>query len=364
MKLLTMIVLFDGAVNMCNALSLNSARSTNPLKLKALRSCEQGHDENDTIIEQQNVGTEDNFDTYQNIDDDKNNSMDIKMALAKHTLLSVAASIMCIPPEVFTTPPPIDPHPPSTPEEKAVRERVTNIFSRGWSATDGFKTPKDEVDALNRLMGSDETGHLPTTYKPSLPSTYGEITALGARQLFDYLGLTPHDERDLVNKEVYTFVDLGCGSGKLLVQSYMELPSVNRIIGIELANARYQAAINAWDKVKLEASQIRQARNALDASLDIYEGDLYELDISTATHVYVASLCFTNKMMDRLAKKLVGEGDRLQCVATLKEFPEEYQKNLGGIPIKKFVEMSWTKARGNGCTVYFYNVNNTQSYQK
>ena len=348
MKALTVIALLamTGAMKMCNAFSLNS--SAKPLKLKALRLLDQGNEQHD--IEQSDANA--SLDVHQGIADNETSEMDIKMAIAKHTLLSVAASIMCIPPEVFTTPPPTDPYPPATPEEKETRLRVTNVFSRGWTATDGFKTPKGEVDALNTLMGSDETGHL--------PSTYGEITDLGARQLFNYIGMVPRDSTDMAKREVYTFVDLGCGSGKLLVQSYMELPTVNRIIGIELANARYQAAMNAWDKVKLEASQIRQrGKNSLDASLEIYEGDLYELDISTATHIYVASLCFTDKMMDRLAKKLIEEGHKLQCIATLKKFPEEYWKNLGGIPRKKFVEMSWTKARGNGCTCYFYNVNDT-----
>jgi len=240
-----------------------------------------------------------------------------------------------------------DPYPPSTPDEMDRRQRITNIFYQGWSPTDGFKTPKDQVDALDSLMKSEETGHL--------PSTYGEITDLGARQLFDYLGLLANEEAD------YTFVDLGCGSGKLLVQSYMELPNVNGIIGIELANARYRAAIDAWDRVKTEASEIRhQAGNAKTADMEIYEGDLYELDISSATHIYVASLCFTDDMMRRLAKKMIEEGDQLRCVATLKQFPAEFENNLGGTPSKKYVEMSWTKTRGNGCTVYFYRLNNTK----
>ena len=245
-----------------------------------------------------------------------------------------------------------DPYPPSTPEEMDRRQRITDLFYQGWSPTDGFKTPKDQIDALDSLMESEETGHL--------PSTYGEITDLGARQLFDYLGLhvDPRSSKYLLTNENidYIFVDLGCGSGKLLVQSYVELPNVNRIIGIELANARYRAAIDAWDKVKTEASQIRhQAGNAKTADMEIYEGDLYKLDISSATHIYVASLCFTNDMMRRLAKKMIEEGGQLRCIATLKQFPAEFEKNLGGTPSKKFVEMSWSDA-----SIYLYSVKNNE----
>ena len=41
--------------------------------------------------------------------------------------------------------------------------------------------------------------------------------------------------------------------------------------------------------------------------LELHEGDLLELDVSGATHVYAASLCFTPAMMDRLAAKLAAE---------------------------------------------------------
>ena len=339
---------------MYNAFSLTTStrRSTRKkqLNLKPQNECDHDND-----IKQ--IYSDNGTGTYMSTNKDKNET-DIKMALAKHTLLTIAASIMCVPPEVFTTPPPFDPYPPSTPEEMDRRQRITDLFYQGWSPTDGFKTPKDQIDALDSLMESEETGHL--------PSTYGEITDLGARQLFDYLGLhvDPRSSKYLLTNENidYIFVDLGCGSGKLLVQSYVELPNVNRIIGIELANARYRAAIDAWDKVKTEASQIRhQAGNAKTADMEIYEGDLYKLDISSATHIYVASLCFTNDMMRRLAKKMIEEGGQLRCIATLKQFPAEFEKNLGGTPSKKFVEMSWTKARGNGCTVYLYSLNNTKS---
>jgi hypothetical protein len=130
----------------------------------------------------------------------------------------------------------------------------------------------------------------------------------------------------------------------------MELPNVQHVLGIELANARYKAAIQAWGKLKKEATDVRLGKSAV---VDIREGDLFQMDLSSATHVYVASLCFTDAMMQRLAHKLRDEGDKLQVVATLKPFPQDFDQRLG-IPQKKFLEMSWTKSRGNGCTVYFY----------
>ena len=94
---------------------------------------------------------------------------------------------------------------------------------------------------------------------------------------------------------------------------------------------------------------------ANEASLKISKGDLYKIDISSATHIYVASLCFTEEMMERLARKIVNEGENLKCVATLKAFPEEYEDRLGK-PSIQYLEMSWTQYKGTGSRVYFYNV--------
>ena len=59
-----------------------------------------------------------------NIKDVKEEEMERKLAWAKHTILSVAASIMNVPSDVFTTPPMLDPIPPTTPEECIHRDKI------------------------------------------------------------------------------------------------------------------------------------------------------------------------------------------------------------------------------------------------
>eukprot|EP00638_Chattonella_subsalsa_P009571 CAMPEP_0117744660 /NCGR_PEP_ID=MMETSP0947-20121206/6897_1 /TAXON_ID=44440 /ORGANISM="Chattonella subsalsa, Strain CCMP2191" /LENGTH=338 /DNA_ID=CAMNT_0005561663 /DNA_START=60 /DNA_END=1073 /DNA_ORIENTATION=- len=268
----------------------------------------------------------------------RDHEMSTKMAMGRHNLLSVAAALINVPAEVFTTPPMVDPHPPSTPEEYKIRKKITSLLSTGWSPTDGFQIPKEQVEELDNLMQSEGEG--------VRPSTYGEITELGSRQLFHYMGLTStsidKDESDL------TFVDLGCGNGKLMMQAYMELPGVRHIHGIELASARYQSAILAWEKLKEKVTDLRlemiesqgYEEGTAPADIDIHEGDLFNLDISAATHIYVASLCFTDSMMQRLAKKIIDEGGKLRVVATLKPFPEQFDKYLG-LSRTEYLEMSW-----------------------
>ena len=63
-----------------------------------------------------------------NIKDVKEEEMERKLAWAKHTILSVAASIMNVPSDVFTTPPMLDPIPPTTPEECIHRDKINVRF--------------------------------------------------------------------------------------------------------------------------------------------------------------------------------------------------------------------------------------------
>lgn len=277
------------------------------------------------------------------------------MAVTKHTLLSVAASIMCVPAEVFTTPPMVDPYPPSNAAERDRRKSISSLLLSGWDPTDGFQISSDEVETIDGQRRSNETAS---------PSTYGEITELGARQLFKYMHLISTTKPTLEKvrrckkeQEQFSFADLGSGNGRLLIQSYMEIPSLHRIIGIELSNSRHRVAVDAWDHLHDAARSVRlnADANAPDIDIELNEGDLFLLDISSVTHIYVASLCFSDDMMHRLANKLASEARALECVATLKTFPQVFDNYLGE-PSKQFVEMTWTKKRGTGCAVYFYHI--------
>ena len=100
----------------------------------------------------------------------------MKLATTKYALLSIAASIMCVPPDVLTTPPMIDPSPPSNPIEFEWRKKEACLLLKGWGRTDGYQIPAIEIEEIDELMGSERMG--------KRPSTYGEVTELGAWQLF------------------------------------------------------------------------------------------------------------------------------------------------------------------------------------
>ena len=263
------------------------------------------------------------------------------VAMAKHTLLRVAAAVLMVPSDVFTSPPMIEP-PPSSPKEHARRERVSELLPEGWNESDGF-TPAGE-HALNQDAGTSSHD----------PSTYGEITDLGARQLFSYMRMN----WDVAEEDSIVFLDLGSGAGKLIVQAFLEVPRLQRAVGVELVPARHDAAVRAWNSIKAKASDARatlgkQYSHCKEANVKFIQGDLFEVSVTDATHIYIASLCFSNEMMQRLADKLAKESSELKCVATLKKFPKRFEWKLG-TPRAEYVEMSWTKPRGEGCLVYFY----------
>lgn len=73
------------------------------------------------------------------------------------------------------------------------------------------------------------------------------------------------DQEDII------FWDLGSGWGKLVVQSYLELPRIQRSIGIEFAPTRHEKASQAWEGLVRSglATELRQDSLKLQEGLDV-----------------------------------------------------------------------------------------------
>ena len=195
------------------------------------------------------------------------------------------------------------------------------------------------------------------------------------------MGLTNDAKSRANERPSYQFFDLGSGMGRLVIQASLELPSVSKSVGIELLPSRNKIAAQTWNDLLQsgDASRIRtlavkswgieEDDKNIASAVDLHEGDLFELDISQATHIYVSSLCFSDDMMNKLLAKIELEGISLKFVASLRPFPSSRSENnrnthraikkrvtLGSNPWKEYIEMSWTKARGDGSPVYLYSV--------
>lgn len=285
----------------------------------------------------------------------------------------IVGPILFVPSDVIDSYLPMVAPLPSSLAQAKHRRRVDQTLSDWWSAGAGFEVqPSDEIAVDGTIFSQ----------SMQRPSTYGEVTSLGARQLFDYMGMTQaativsstlgassnmqsNNLRSNGERDEMVFVDLGSGAGKLVAQSYMELPRISRGVGVELAPSRHEAAIHSWGTLQSTglADELRSEaidNNAKDlavrnTSVDLIQGDLFDIDLSEATHIYVASLCFTDAMMMRLEEKLATEASpsKLSTVASLKKFPQRTPA-FRSDPRIEHVEMSWTKPQGRGCVVYFY----------
>ncbi|KAL3920357.1 MAG: hypothetical protein SGARI_006963 [Bacillariaceae sp.] len=194
---------------------------------------------------------------------------------------------------------------------------------------------------LKMILGSD---NFP---KPNNPSTYGEITTLGTRQLLQAMDLFAATKNKEENNNDIHFFDLGSGVGKLVTQVAMELgggqydgsnsnsSNNNRSVrttGVGLSPTRHEAAERAQEelrqvfhkKVPKETTGYQFLQDAQN-NVKLIQGDLFQVDLSCATHIYVASLCFPPTLMKALETKLIQEctSKNLQYVATLKRFPND-----------------------------------------
>ena len=96
--------------------------------------------------------------SFTNTDDES----DMKMKIAKHNLLSVAAAIMNVPSEIFTTPPMLDPYPPKVSHQITRRQKVTKLMNDGWDdPSDGFSIPQEEENFINDLIVQMKQGDCP-----------------------------------------------------------------------------------------------------------------------------------------------------------------------------------------------------------
>lgn len=304
------------------------------------------------------------------------------MVIAANLAVRILASVMHVPPECISLMLPMMPPPVLSMAQAEHRAEIDLVLSQFWGKLDGFEIPEEDVFAVDEAYCKVSID-APVPKGIAIndrkrPSTYGEITALGARQLFGYMGMydrsvlfsnnVPNDD-DSNGKDKLSFYDLGSGTGRLIVQSYMELPRLGQAVGIEMAPSRHNLAVEAWGRLRNgKAERIRsaglEAHNHSDEEPEkhkclvrLQKGDLFSLDVSEATHIYVSSLCFNDRMMEKLAEKLQKEARALQCCATLREFPSGLsffggQSHLP--PSMEWVEMTWTVARGEGCPVYFY----------
>ena len=230
---------------------------------------------------------------------------------------------------------------PAADEAQQARWAATDeLLSSHWRSLDGTIDDEEEayVDTYDSPPGS------PRQLVFERPSAYGEVTRAGGRRLFDTMGL-----RD-ANHAV--FADLGSGAGRLVAQAWLELPSLSRAVGVELAPSRHAAAVRAWKSVVSSGAVEPMEDGRLSDGPEFRPASMLETDLSAVTHAYVASLCMNDALLDALWSRLRSSAPELRVAATLRPFPGE--SAAAALSHVALVEMTWNRKGGPGTEVFVY----------
>ena len=273
------------------------------------------------------------------------------------------------------------------------------IVNSAVGGTNNLFTPPIPVTDEDSVKDSNKATRMLTI--PILsPSTYGEVTSLGARQLFDRMGILKNERTKATttkkqdDDDDVVFMDMGSGAGKLVLQAFLEIPSIRQAIGIELAPSRHEAAINAKERLHEMLYSFSQTSSpslssvneedvyqfwlqrmkqqiatttmgddkdvSILPSLQFYQDDILNADLSNVSHIYVASLCFPTILMEKLERRITETlqqnrqqqqsktSSKLRCIASIQKFPTMTYSRV------EYIEMSWTKPKGS--KVYFYDI--------
>ena len=219
---------------------------------------------------------------------------------------------------------------------------VDQVISLHWTTAAVERDEEAELTAIDNQLGVESAG--------SQNSGYGEVTRDGTRALFLAMGLTKKARR----ATPAVFYDFGSGYGRLVAQAWLELAPkeiISRSVGVELASARHNAAVHAWESLRASGDAQQQCAAAAAAAAaaagepEFILGSMLETDLSQATHVYVASLVFDEALVDAVWQVLLRNAPRLELVASLRKFP-----NAGPPDGVVKVAMNWNDA----CPVYLY----------
>jgi len=257
---------------------------------------------------------------------------------------------------------PMEVPPPRSDAESRHRAAVDDMLQRFWKGRSGYH---DIGSVPPRLLNS----HPDSEDARHKALTYGEITALGVRQLAHAMGID--------TGEPVAFMDLGSGVGKLVAQVYLEWASVHNATGVELSPMRAALARSAWKSFVADSgsrlgalrrgafmaragtatSMLEKAPFGEDVSgyikvghVIFLEGDFLAVDVREASHIFVASLCFSDALLNHLTQKLAAEAVRLRVLATLRLLPH----GLEGFELERstMIESSWERSFGTRVHIY------------
>lgn len=158
----------------------------------------------------------------------------------------------------------------------------------------------------------------------------GEILYASVDKLLRAMPLTEHD----------VFIDLGSGSGKVVVQAFLTTP-IQEAVGIEIRPDLHQQAMAAVQRIQQNTPDFYLPNRKLTFLL----GSFFDIPLTMATVVFINATCFTQPMIYQLGE-LINRTPNIHSLLTTRPLP-----SLQRLHFKQArrIECSWDSAL---CYVY------------
>lgn len=203
----------------------------------------------------------------------------------------------------------------------------------------GAEISKEDTARVRATEGGDDVATPPDFMGEACTAdAYGEITLKGAEDLMK------HPNIDLQQSD--TFYDLGAGFGRLALMAATQI-GTHRAIGVELSVDRVNHGCALVDKLKKEFHE--EAAVAKACEFELRQGDLLKQDLSDASVVYVANLCFPPGLQNATLQKFVTDLRTGTRLAALQPF---FGSDRLELVATQACEMTWDKQQ----QVYLYKV--------
>jgi len=163
-------------------------------------------------------------------------------------------------------------------------------------------------------LDSNDSYYSNSSKNNDLVPTYGEILPNAVTKLINNLEISKND----------MFVDLGCGTGKVVLQFHLQTP-VHHALDIEFSTTRHKQATSIFEKIKIKKNK----------KIECLRGNFLNLDLSKGTIFYSASTCFSDNTMKKIWNKLM-QNKKLNSIIVLKDFP----KNVDYSRVKSTKELN------------------------
>lgn len=223
-----------------------------------------------------------------------------------------------------------------------------NLINNRLKKNTPLNIPIDIIDFKNILeyLYQNRSGYItdlnredPELVKQHIFLTYGEILPEGLNRLFDYVNINNND----------SFVDLGSGAGKTVLQSYL-CTNIKNSYGVEIDLARHNVAIDALNDLKQNYNDIIPGLlSNRDRNIEFLNINIKDFDFSKASILFCNATCYSGGLMDFI-KEQVEKNTNIRAVMSTQKIHD--MARLANETIIE-IETSWhVPPNKSNCYVY------------